>query len=138
MELLGLAASKWLGRVGGLVMALLLLFALVVLVPARFVIASPAYAAARELVLASDPVNMEIGGVEGFEKLPHFYRLEKDRAQFRFEVQGFVARGIASVSVDRSDGVWRVTSASFVSDPRLPGVHRRLVLVRGEAPPSGR
>lgn len=131
LELLGLAASKWLAR-GGLALALLaVLFLVVIAVPGYAVMTSPAYRAAQQVVIDSPDVPAEIGEVVSFEKIPVRYKLETDRAELVFHVQGAIAHGTAAATVVRADGTWSVTSASFVSDPRLPGVHRRLVLVRG-------
>jgi hypothetical protein len=133
LELLGLAASKWLGRLGAFVVLLVLVFAIVVGVPAFSVMRSDGYLVARNFIANSESVRIELQeDIESFARVPARYRMEPDRAELVFEVRGAEARGEASVTVSRSNDVWSVTSASFVvRAPREPGIHRRMVLVRG-------
>ncbi len=133
LELLGLASSRWLGRLGAAVVLLLLVFAVVVGVPAVSVSRSDSYLVAQNFIASSESVHGELqDDIESFARVPARYRVEKDRAEFAFEVRGAGARGEASVTVSRVNDVWSVTSASFVvKAPREPGIHRRIILVRG-------
>jgi len=131
LELFGLSASRWLGRAGVVIVLLLAGFFVIVGVPSVSVMTSPAYRAARDFIETNDEVHMEIGEVEGFARIPVRYAFAKDRVEVTFEVRGAVTHGEASVAVTRSGDAWAVTSASFLTDPRARGFHRRVVLVRG-------
>jgi len=126
LERFGFAASRWLGRLGGVVVLLLLLFALVVGIPAWRVAGSDSYAAARQFVVDAD---LGIGQVIGIDKVPVAYKVGADKAEYQFDVRGEIAAGQASVTVARQNGVWDVTSASFgVYEARRAGVwHRRIL-----------
>ncbi len=133
LEKIGFAASKWLGRAGIAVVLLALVFGVVVLVPLWKIAGSPSYVAAQSFVARNDDALTELGGeIAGFDLVPTRYRVGADRAEYVFGVQGAIVHGIAHVTVERQDGVWSVTSASFVTDLRQRGVHRPLVLKAGK------
>ncbi len=142
LEKIGYAGTTCFGRLGIAVVLLLVIFGVLVGVPAWSVMTSPAYREAKRYIGDSDAVHMEVGEVVGFEKVPTRYRVEDTRAEFTFQVQGDIVAGMAHVSVVHSGGVWEVTSASFGVDPRrsrAPGVHpRKIVLLRGEPEPGPR
>jgi len=125
LEKIGYAGSTAFGYAGVAIVHLLVLFGIVVGVPAWSVMGSPSYAEAKRFVANDDLVLMEVGGeVAGFDLLPARYRVSRDRAEYSFDVQGAVTKGTASVTVSRTGGVWAVTSASFVAHRGRPVVLR--------------
>ncbi len=129
-ERLGFAASRWFGRLGAGLVVLLLLFGLVVGIPAWRVAGSDSYATARQFVVDAD---LGIGQVIGIDKVPVAYKVGTDKAEYQFDVRGEIAAGQASVTVARQNGVWDVTSASFgVYEARRAGVWRRRILRPGK------
>jgi hypothetical protein len=133
-EIAGIHFSRWLRRGAIALVFLVLLLIIIIGVPSASVGRSEAYRAACAFVSARPDVEAEIGPVVACEGAPVRYQLDATRARFTFVVIGEGTAGAADVSLVK-DGVWHVTSASFVAGRR--GESRVRVLMRGDSAPGG-